>query len=718
MFDCYLGPMAQIRLTLLGGFAACRPDGAAMTLPTRKAEALLAILACRPGEALRRECLTALLWGERGDQQARHSLSQTLTTIRHLFNGAGPLLLAERETVALAPDAAEVDVVEFQRLAGGDATADLGAAIALYRGPLLDGLKLNEPGLEEWLTQERARLQGLAVAAAVNLAERQIALGAAEAAAAALLRALALDPLAEEVHRRLIRLHLDQGAYNAAIRRYRQCAEILKRELDTIPEPATSALRQEALSALARAAERDPQDGPIDSPDGHGAWAETALSAEQAVLPPDAPADGAPDAGRRIAIAVLPFINIGGDPEQQYFADGLTEDIITDLSRFRLLQVASRNASFRYRRQGGDAKRIGRTLGVDYLVLGSLRRHGTRMRLTAQLVDARCDNQVWAERFDREQEDVFAVADELVRTIAGTLAGRVNAAGCELAKRKPPASLAAYECVLRAGAAEMQVGDPQAEDEMRRFYEQAVELDPDYGRARAGLAIAYLRAWFRDMSGSDATLDSALALAKRAVALDPNDSECQETLGWILLHGQSFELANQYYRRSLELNPISPETLASKGALCSFEGRPEEGIAWFEQARCIDPFFDPTWYWQLLGATYFNARRYDAAITAFERSVGKPAWVYAYAAACHAQACRTGEARVLAAVVTRLCPDFSAELLAAKEPFALATDREHLLDGLREAGLAAPVRALSNRQAGRSCRDLAPGGSAVGTGWS
>src|SRR5262245_2653729 len=124
--------MAQIRLTLLGGFAACRPDGAAVTLPTRKAEALLAILACRPGDGVRRECLAALLWGERGDQQARHSLSQTLTSIRRALNGDGRLLAAERETVALAPDAAEVDVVAFERLAGGDTTADLGAAVALY----------------------------------------------------------------------------------------------------------------------------------------------------------------------------------------------------------------------------------------------------------------------------------------------------------------------------------------------------------------------------------------------------------------------------------------------------------------------------------------------------------------------------------------------------------------------------------------------------------
>jgi TolB-like protein/Flp pilus assembly protein TadD len=681
--------MAQIRLTLLGGFAAARPDGTAVTLPTRKAEALLAILACRPGEAWRRECLAALLWGERSDQQARHSLSQTLTTIRHAFNGAAPQPLAtDREMVGLPPDAAAVDVVEFERLAAGDDAGDLGAALDLYRGPLLDGVTLSEPGLEEWLGRERARLQNLALGVAADLAERQIARGAAAPAAAALLRGLALDPLAEDLHRRLIRLHVDRGAYNAAIRHYRQCAEIVRRELDTVPEPATAALYREALSALARAAERDSQAGAIDLPNAEAAWTEAVLNAEQAILAPASVVDAAPDPGRYTTIAVLPFITSGCDPEQQYFADGLTEDIITDLSRFRLLQVASRNASFRYRRQGGDARRIGRELAVDYLVLGSLRRHGTRLRLTAQLVDARCDNQIWAERFDRDQEDTLAVADELVRTIAGTLAGRVNAAGSELAKRKPPASLAAYECVLRANAAEMQVGDPDSEEEMRRFYEQAVALDPDYGRARAGLAVAHLRAWFRDMSGSDTALDSALALAKRAVALDPNDSECQETLGWILLHGQSFALARQYYRRALELNPISPETLASMGALCSFEGRPEEGIGWFEQARRVDPLFEPTWYWQLLGATYYNARRYEEAITAFERAVGKPVWADAYLAACHAQASRGGAAAKIAAAVIRLCPDFSGNLLAAKEPFARAGDRQHLLDGLRAAGLA------------------------------
>jgi TolB-like protein/DNA-binding SARP family transcriptional activator len=677
--------MTQVRLILLGGFSARGSDGGTIALPTRKAEALLSVLACRSGEGQRRDWLTGLLWGGCREQKARHSLSQALTSIRGSLNDAASALVAERETVALCPEVADVDVVAFQRLAHGDGMEDMQAAAALYRGPLLDGFTLRDGAFEEWLSRERAQLHDLAISVLMTLAQVHAARGDADAGESALSRLLALDPSVEEAHRLLIRLDLDRGCYNAAIRHYRQCADALARELDTVPEPATTVLYRDALFALRHGHDRAPQTAQSDAIERDAEW----IGAAPATVPtdhdPSAFSDPAPDAGRRVSIAVLPYVTIGGDPEQEIVADGVTEDLITDLSRFRMLQVTSRNASSRHRRQDADLKRVGRELGVDYLVLGSVRRHGVRMRLTAQLVDARSESQVWAERFDRDEEDVV-LADDLVRTIAATLAGRVHAAGSELAKRKPATSLAAYECVLRANAAQMQVGDPQAESEMRQFYERAAGLDPGYGRAYAGLALARLRAWFRDPGGSGAALESAVELAAKAVALDPNDGECQETLGWILLHGKSFELAEQYYRRALELNPISPDELASMGALCSFQGRPEDGIGWFEQAKQVDPFFDPTWYWQLLGATYFNARRYGESITAFNRSPAKPGWVHAYLAACHA--CRgDGEEATAAAALARRCPGFSAVQLAGKEPYKLAADREHLLDGLRRAGL-------------------------------
>jgi len=242
--------MAQLRLILLGGFAAHVDGGAALALPTRKAEALLALLAFPPGERRRREGLAALLWGGRGDRPARHGLSQALTSIRRALGAAAPALLADRETVALSREETAVDVVDFQRLAGSAATDDLQAAADLYRGALLDGLKLREPAFEAWLAAERARLHELAISVLLDLAAREAGRGDGRAAAAALNRALALDPLAEGAHRGLIRLELERDAYNAAIRQYRQCADILRRELDTVPEPATTALYREARRCL------------------------------------------------------------------------------------------------------------------------------------------------------------------------------------------------------------------------------------------------------------------------------------------------------------------------------------------------------------------------------------------------------------------------------------------------------------------------------------
>ena len=297
------------------------------------------------------------------------------------------------------------------------------------------------------------------------------------------------------------------------------------------------------------------------------------------------------------AIAVLPFANLGGDDDQDYFADGVTEDIITDLSRFRELRVVARDSCFQHRTstlkdRAADLQQVGRALNADYVVTGSIRRRGSKLRLSAQLTQTESGNQVWAERFDRGAEDVFAMADELVRIIVGTLVGRVRQAGSALARRKPPANLAAYECVLRGHAAQALIGDKAQEAAARSFFEQALALDPDYPRAHAGLAVVLLCEWFRLADPADALLEAALEHAEKSVAIDPEDYECQESLGWILLHCKQFELSEQHYRRVIELNPNSPAELAAMGAACSFLGRPDEGIRWFELARRIDPYFD------------------------------------------------------------------------------------------------------------------------------
>ena len=385
------------------------------------------------------------------------------------------------------------------------------------------------------------------------------------------------------------------------------------------------------------------------------------------------------------AIAVLPFANLGDD--DSYFADGVTEDIITDLSRFRELRVVARDSCFQHRAPGADLQQVGRALNADYVVTGSIRRRGGKLRLSAQLTQVESGNQVWAERFDRGAEDVFAMADELVRTIVATLVGRVRSTGSALARRKPPANLAAYECVLRGHAAQALIGDAAQETAARRFFEQALALDPDYPRAHAGLAVVLLCEWFRLADPAEAVLEAALDHAEKAVALDPEDYECQEALGWILLHCKQFELSEQHYRRVIELNPNSPAELAAMGAACSFQGRPDEGIQWFELARRIDPYFDASWYWNLLGAAYFNARRYDDAIKALEHVANAAIWVKVYAAASCAMAGRTDCARRIAKSLASAAPHFCAATILRKEPYRNPADLEHLAEGFRRAGL-------------------------------
>ena len=347
------------------------------------------------------------------------------------------------------------------------------------------------------------------------------------------------------------------------------------------------------------------------------------------------------------SIAVLPFTNMSGDPEQAYFATGITEDIITELSRWREIMVKSRNATARYGPDSGDSAQIGRELGVQYILEGSVRKLGDRIRITAQLIDAASGNHIWADRFDRDEHEIFAVQDQIVRTIAGTLVGRVEAASAARAGRKPPESLAAYECLLRANA--LPLGDSAADAERKRLCETAIRLDPGYGRAYAWLAHAIFLEWFRDMGDSDAALDRALALAQKAVQLDENDTECKNMLGWVHLFGKSFDLAEQYMRRALELNPGDPEEHAWMGTLYSFLGKPDEAVEWFAQAKRLDPFFEPVWYWHMLGIAHFVARRYDDAIAVLSRSTTMPVWVPAYLAACHALMGRIDRAQAFAA---------------------------------------------------------------------
>jgi adenylate cyclase len=385
------------------------------------------------------------------------------------------------------------------------------------------------------------------------------------------------------------------------------------------------------------------------------------------------------------SIAILPFTNLGDDPEQGYFSDGVTEDIITELSRWRLLSVCSRSASFRYRGAAVDMKQVARELNVRYIVEGSVRRMGDRIRITVQLIDSETGNHVWAEKFDRQSADIFAVQDQVVRTITSTLVGRVQVSDVERARRKPPASLAAYECALKANA--LSWSDPEGAAEALRLFKKAIAIDPGYGFAHAVLSAMYIDKWYDDTSGSDAALQEAYALAKRAVALDENESTCYSMLGHAYLMRRSHELALQYTRRAVEINPNNQWNAADLGAVLLYIGQAEEALEWFRRSKQIDPYFDPHWYWRAYGQACMILHRYAEALAMFEHLPTHLYRVSALKAGCHARLGDMDRARTCTQECLAAKPDYSIGHFLAKEPFKDPADAVHLAESLRMAGL-------------------------------
>ena len=387
----------------------------------------------------------------------------------------------------------------------------------------------------------------------------------------------------------------------------------------------------------------------------------------------------------RPSIAVLPFTNMSGDPEQEYFSEGLTEDIITELSRFRQMRVLSRNSSSRFGGRNLDMIQVGRELGVQYLVEGSVRRMGARTRITAQLIDAATGDHIWAERYDNAQDEIFDVQDRVVSTIVATLAGRINLAGAEIARRKPPASLAAYELVLRADA--LAWGTPEGAAEARLLFEKAIEADPGYARAYAQLSFSLNREWSSDVGNSNRLQDEAFEMARRAVALDENDTLCQLAMAWANFHRGAHELADQHLAKALALNPNQMSTRADVAIFQNFRGEPEKAIDGLLDVIRIDPYYTPSWYWGELGAAYFNARRYDEAIASMRRSAALTNWQRAWLAASYAMVGKPDSAKECAAELLRRMPGFSVRQFVAKEPLQRSGDKQHLAEGLRQAGL-------------------------------
>ena len=394
------------------------------------------------------------------------------------------------------------------------------------------------------------------------------------------------------------------------------------------------------------------------------------------------------------SIAVLPFTNLSDDPGQDYFSDGITRDIITELSRFSELFVIASNSTFRYKDKTPNIGQVGRELGVRYALVGSIRRAGTRVRITAQLVDAATGAHLWAERYDRELQDVFAVQDEVVRTIVAILAAHVRKAEIERVRSKPPDSMQAYDYYLQAADTYAHFLSAFGVDDLyktRRLLQQALSVDPNFGRSWALLADTHVAAWIHPLDGDllkPSVLDQAHELALKAVHLDPNLPVAHSNLGHVLLWKRRHEASIAEFEKAVALNPNDVDWRFS--VALTYAGQPKRAIEVAETYMRLDPFHPPLAS-GFLGFAHYMLKQYAQALLLLRESVSRAPKLrpsHAWLAATHAQMRQSDEARAAALEVLRLQPDYTIAGTARRlVSFKHAKDEDHFLDGLRKAGL-------------------------------
>jgi class 3 adenylate cyclase/TolB-like protein len=393
------------------------------------------------------------------------------------------------------------------------------------------------------------------------------------------------------------------------------------------------------------------------------------------------------------SIAVLPFANLSSRPEQEYLVDGIVEDIITELSRFSELFVIARNSSFKYKGKAIDVREVGRDLGVRYVLEGSVRRGGDRIRITAQLIDATTGRHRWAERYERKLEDVFAVQDEIVGTIVVILAAHVRKAEIERTRANPPNSWRAYDYYLQAVDALISFNSSFGVVDLyeaRRLVERSISLDPNYARAYATLSATHLAAWFHPLDEdyfSVAALERAHRFAQKAVQLDPNLPLSHAQLGMALTLEGQHEQSIAQFEKAIALNPYYSDWRF--GMALRFAGEPARANQVIEVHMRYDPFYVPGAAGQL-GAARYMLKAYSEALPPLRECATRAPNMrhgHVWLAANLAQLGQFDEASAEVAEILRIDPKYTIDGTQRRLRFKRREDTEHLFDGLRKAGV-------------------------------
>lgn len=628
-------------------------SGDAVPLASKKVRALLAYLVQREGVSIARTTLTGLLWGERDEGQARASLRQSLSELRTALGEASDALVASKESIIWRAHAAWVDTKALESAAQNEDMPALGEAAALAGGEFLEGLTIDEPGFEQWLTGERERLRLLLLTAHAQLMKSAEQRGKLEEAINHGLKLLSLDPFQEPVHRALMRLYAAQGRPDAALAQYGRCERELANELGVRPDAETETL---ARSIRARRRETAPQ------------------PAEPSLSFPDKP-----------SVTVLPFANLSSDREHGFFADGLTQDIIAALSRIRELLVIStgtRQAS------PGDVDLL-RQLGARFILEGSVRAAGTRIRVTAHLIDTRSGEHVWAEHYEGDLGDIFAVQDRITLAIALAMQVKLTVGDKARFAEGQTRNLRAWE---KMAAARDAFGRYNRADmaTSRRLLEESLQIDPNYTGAMVRHGMAH---WWDARFNKTIDVEQSLRLAeedsRKTLALQPRYGP-----GFMLKSGVAF-LRNQHDQaiklaeQAVELAPSDADSVAFLALLYMYSGDYEKSLAALDFAIRLCPQY-PSWYtyYQALNHMWMGgaAKARELGELYLHREPDEPMG-YTHMATILAFQDRKTEAAAMIARLRERFPDFGMTEMRMSQRYREPAKFEKVIKALKEAGL-------------------------------
>ena len=666
-----------VRLRLIGQMEAWTVTSENVLPAGRKTRALLAAVALSAPRPALRGRLAELLWSRRPEEQARASLRQEIHRLLETLSPAkSEILIVTRDHLTLRPGAVWVDVEEVMR-----ATTNQPASLSLLDGDLLEDLDGIDPTFDAWLNAERERLRDRARNVAEALLREQVE---PETTIPAAQRLLQIDRAHEGAWRALMRAHAARGERGMAIQAYDRCRAVLADLLDAAPSAETQKLLTE-----------------IRGPSGSRLPLRPPAPPPEPVVAPEEPDDFV-DAPRRedgyvarggAHVGVMPMQLVGVNEEDAHLAPGLAEEITTALARFRWMFVVSSNSLGRFAADTRDEAAIRRTFGIDFLLDGTIQRVRNRLRITVRLLDLRAGNQVvWARRFDRQNNDLLSLQDEIAAEVVAQIDPEILLIEARRSSARPPIDASAYDLMLRAIPL---IGRMEREPFMRAgaYLAKAIALEPDYAAAHAWYAYWHIflvgQDWAADPNGM---MTEAGRLAERAIVLDPYDARALAIAGHVraFLHRRLREAA-ALHERALSLNPNLAMAWALSAVAHAYAGDPDEAERRnnrYKKLSPLDPhafFFDA--FFILI---YLMKRDYETAIE-MGRSVSElnPSFSASYkpylAALGHLH--RDQEAAVVLRRLLALEPDFTIERFVASTPLERESDRAHYVEGLRLGGV-------------------------------